>query len=100
MFRTLTGIGFALALVGSVHAEQRVVISTAGQSQAQIRTQIYKAAQAVCNNSDMAYSALQSGLDESCVNAAYHDGLRQLYASRVQKVGYASPNPRTASTQP
>ena len=90
MIRTLTGIGFALALVGSAHAqEQQVTIKLDGKSPRAVRTELYHAAEKVCA-SDADFNAV----DDACVEATYSQALQQLRAApKVQRTAYMEASP-------
>ena len=76
MVRTLTGIGFALALVGSAHAQDtQVTVSLAGKSQHEVRLELQRAAEKVCASN-------LNALDTSCVEDAYVQALQDLKAAQ------------------
>ena len=89
MVRTLTGFGLALALVGSAHAqEQHITVKLDGKTHGAIRTEIYRAAQAVCANQASPYDLV----DSDCVEATYSQAIQQLRtAPRVERTAYAQP---------
>jgi hypothetical protein len=87
MLRSLTVIGFALALVGTAHAEPVVKIQTSGKTVRQVHAEIYKAAKQVCASADN-YD-LASG--NACVELTYQNGLAQLSGhAAAQKVNYVA----------
>ncbi len=85
MLRTLTGIGFALALVGTAHAQDQVTVKLDGKTPRAVRAEIYRAAEKVCANVD----ALD-GVDSTCVEASYSEALRQLrVVPRIEQTAYS-----------
>ena len=80
MLRTLTGIGIGLALVGSAHAQDRIVVTLQGKSMKDLRAELYRAAENVCADP----AAGQSLVDSSCVESTYGAALRQLRGARPQ----------------
>jgi hypothetical protein len=74
MLRSLTAIGFALALVGTAHAEPQVRINAVGKTVKQLHSEIYQAAKQVCAGAD--HYDLSSG--NECVELTYQNGLAQL----------------------
>ena len=91
MIRTLTGIGFALALVGSAHAQDtQITVNLNGKSPKAVRAEIYRAAEKVCaSNADVFDPA-----DTACVEATYSQALQQLRATpRVERTAYIQASP-------
>ncbi len=91
MVRTLTGIGFALALVGSAHAQDaQVTVKLDGKTHNAIRSELYRAAEQVCTEVPSAFEPL----DTSCVEATYQQALHQLRASpRLERTAYVQAPP-------
>ncbi len=91
MVRTLTGIGLALALVGSAHAQDaQITVKLDGKSHTAIRSALYRAAQQVCAADPSAFEPL----DTSCVEATYQQALHQLRASpRLERTAYVQAPP-------
>ena len=91
MVRTLTALGFALALVGSAHAQDaRIVVSLDGKSHGAIRSEIYRAAEKVCTNDSNAVAVV----DTTCVEASYFQAMQQLRtAYRVEHTAYVQAPP-------
>ena len=89
MVRTLTGIGFALALVGSAHAQDaQIAVKLDGKSHSAVRSEIYRAAQQVCAEDS---NTFEPG-DMSCVEATYQQALHQLKAApRIERTAQAYP---------
>jgi hypothetical protein len=91
MIRTLTAIGIALALVGSAHAQDQVTVHIAGKSQAAVRSELYRAAEAVCTPANELDTR-----DDVCIEATYSQALHQLHAAHptetaaVETVAYTS----------
>ena len=80
MVRTLTGIGFALALVGTAHAQdQQVAVKIDGKSHRALQAEIYRAAEQVCAAGPAATSLAQA--DTACFEATYADALHKLRAT-------------------
>jgi hypothetical protein len=74
MFRTLTGIGIALALLSSAQAQDRIVVSTQGKSENALRAELHRAAEQVCTDK-INDAAL---VDTDCVTRTYAAALRQV----------------------
>ena len=91
MIRTLTGIGFALALVGSAHAQtQQVTVRLDGKSHRAVRSEIYHAAEKVCASETDAFDSV----DDACVEATYSQALRQLKAvPGVERTAFVQASP-------
>jgi hypothetical protein len=91
MIRTLTGIGFALALVGSAHAQDtQVTVKLDGKSHSAIRSELYRAAQKVCAEDASAFEPV----DTTCVEATYTNAVQQLRAMpRVERTAYVQASP-------
>ena len=91
MVRTLTGIGFALALVGTAHAQEpQVAVKLGGKSRSAIRSEIYHAAEKVCSSDISAFDPA----DTTCVEAAYEQAMQQLRATaRVERTAYVQASP-------
>jgi hypothetical protein len=91
MIRTLTGIGFALALVGSAHAQDaQVAVKLDGKSPSAIRSELYRAAEKVCAEDASAFEPV----DSACVEATYTQALQQLRATpRVERTAYIQASP-------
>lgn len=86
MLRTLTGIGFALALVGTAHAQDQVTVKLDGKTPRAIRAEIYRAAEKVCANAASSFDPV----DSACIDATYTDALRQLRATpRFEQTAYS-----------
>ncbi|MHB8283289.1 MAG: hypothetical protein ACYDD1_01290 [Caulobacteraceae bacterium] len=87
MIRSLTAIGFALALVGTAHAESAVKIETTGKTVRQVHAEIYQAAKQVCAGAD--HYDLASG--NECVELTYQNGLAQMNGhAKSQSVDYVA----------
>jgi hypothetical protein len=87
MLRQLTAIGFALALVGTAHAETQVKINPVGKSSKQLHAELYQAAKRVCAETDAYYLASES----ACVDLTYQNALAQLHGrASVRKVNYVA----------
>ena len=92
MIRTLTGIGFALALVGSAHAQDaQVTVTLDGKSHSTIRSELYRAAEKVCAEDGSAFAPV----DTACVEATYTQAMKQLRAAtpRVERTAYIQASP-------
>ena len=86
MFHKLTGIGLALALVGSAHAQDaQLTVKLDGKSPRAVRTELYHAAEKVCAQ----YATAFESTDMTCVEATYSDALQQLRATaHVERTAY------------
>ncbi len=85
MLRSLTALGFALALVGTAHAEPQVKIDAAGKSAKQLHAEMYQAAKQVCAGPDGLAS------DSACVELTYRNALAQLHSrTAMRKVNYVA----------
>jgi hypothetical protein len=94
MLRTLTGLGIALALVGSAHAQDQIVITTHGKSEPTLKAELYQAARNVCTDT-VSDAAL---VDSQCVEATYVAALQQLHAARPAALQRTAYQARTSST--
>lgn len=75
MIRTLTGIGFALALVGSAHAQDsQVTVRLDGKSYDAIRSELHHAAQQVCTDT----SNVTAVVDTTCFETSYSQAMKKL----------------------
>ncbi len=85
MLRPLTALGFALALVGTAHAEPQVKINAVGKSVQQLHAEMYQAAKQVCaDSSDLAS-------ESACVELTYRNALAQLHSrTAMRKVNYVA----------
>ena len=90
MIRTLTAFGFALALVGSAHAQDgQIAVKLDGKSPRIIRTELYRAAEKVCASNN----AFDS-VDTTCVEASYQQALQQLRsAPRAERTAFVQASP-------
>ena len=91
MIRTLTAIGFALALVGTAHAQDtQVTVKLDGKSHRAVRSEIYRAAEKVCASDISAFDPV----DTTCVEASYTEAMRQLRATpRVERTAFVQASP-------
>ena len=91
MLRSLTGIGIALALVGSAHAqEQQISVRLDGKSPRVLRAELYRAAQKVCTGH--AVEAFEE--DSICVRDSYEEALaRARAAARAQHAALVQAGP-------
>ncbi len=89
MVRTLTGIGFALALVGSAHAQDtQVIVNLDGKSHSAVRSEVYRAAEKVCASDAF------DPVDVTCIEATYHQAMQQLRAApKVERTAYVQASP-------
>lgn len=79
--RTLAGFGAALALVGLVHAQEpQVTVSLQGKSHAQVRADLYHAAQKVCSEGGSPFDMR----DVTCVDETYAYSLGQLHRAHAR----------------
>jgi hypothetical protein len=93
MLRPLTAIGFALALVGTAHAETQVKINPVGKSSKQLHAELYRAAKQVCADTD----PYDLGSESACVELTYQNALAQLHGrAAVRKVNYVAQTNETA----
>ena len=86
MICKLAGIGMALALVGSAHAQDRIVVATQGKSTKDIKAELYRAAVAVCADT----GAGPGLVDPDCVESTYGAALHQLRGTKPQPQRTAS----------
>ena len=86
MLRTLTGFGFALALVGSAHAQDtQVTVQLDGKSRSAVRSELYRAAEKVCASDTTALNPV----DATCVEATYQQAVEQLRPpARIEHTAY------------
>ena len=90
MIRTLTAFGFALALVGSAHAQDgQISVKLDGKSPRVVRIELYRAAEKVC-----ASETALDPVDTACVEASYQQALQQLHATpRAERTAFVQASP-------
>jgi hypothetical protein len=85
MIRTLALVGALFASVGAAHAEDQVIVTTAGKAPHIVQAELYRAAWTVCASSK---DPLNWENVEDCAQTTLGDALRQF--DRIQKASAAT----------